>query len=115
MDSWLIILGVAPFLIGMTIQVVRNLVLKEDTNLKKRSWKWFYKITLPLHSMCIGALIGLAGYESGLPVPEIFGDKIGGAVLAYMMSGGVAVIGYDSIVKTLKRLIGTYKNDDKEE
>jgi len=29
--------------------------------------------------------------------------------LAYALSGGVAIIGYDSIVKTLKRIIEAYK------
>jgi len=33
--------------------------------------------------------------------------------LAYTMSGGVAVVGYDSIVKTLKNIIEAYKGPSK--
>lgn len=116
MDSWLIILGVAPFLIGMGGQVARNIVLGEDTSKKPhKSWKRIYKITLPLHAISVGSAVGFVGHKLGLPVPEAFGTEIGGSTLAYALSGGVAIIGYDSIVKTLKRIIEAYKGPVKSE
>jgi len=111
MDSWIIILGVAPFIIGMGGKVARNIVLNEKS-LKNglKGWRWFYKTTLPLHAMGVGAILGFFAPRTGLPIPEVFGTEVGGSILAYTMSGGVAVVGYDSIVKTLKTIIQTYKN-----
>lgn len=57
----------------------------------------------------VGAWTGLIGHKYGLPVPDAFGDKLAGSILAYTMSGGVSVVGYDAIVKTLRRLLGSYK------
>jgi hypothetical protein len=45
----------------------------------------------------------------------MFGIEVGGSTLAYALSGGVAIIGYDSIVKTLKRIIEAYKGPVKSE
>jgi len=111
MDSWLIILGVAPFLIGMCGQVAKNITLDEKT-LKKslKGWKRIYKLTLPLHAIGAGIAIGFVGYKFGIPVPDAFGTEIGGSILAYALSGGIAIVGYDSIVKTLLRIIETYKD-----
>lgn len=114
MDSWLIILGAAPFLIGMCGQVVRNIVLKGESSKKEPTgWRWIYKTTLPLHAMAVGSAIGFLGHKFGIPVPEAFGKEIGGSVLAYTLSGGVAVVGYDSIVKTLRNVIEVYKGPSK--
>ncbi len=115
MENWIIILGVTPFLIGMGGKVAYNIVLKDHAEGKNKlkGWRWVYKITLPLHAMGVGAILGLIGPRVGLPVPELFGSEIGGSVLAYMMSGGVAIIGYDSIVKTLKAIIEAYRPNAK--
>ena len=110
MDSWLIILGVVPFLIGRCGQVVKNIALDEKT-LKKslKGWKKIYKLTLPLHAIGVGVTIGFVGYKFGIPVPAAFGTEIGGCMLAYALSGATAIVGYDSIVKTLLRIIEAYK------
>lgn len=114
MDSWLIILGIAPFLIGMGGRVARNIIIDEKS-LKKglKGWRRVYKATLPLHAMGVGAVIGFFGHKLGLPVPEAFGTEVAGSVLAYTTSGGVAVVGYDSIVKTLRNIIEAYKGPSK--
>lgn len=114
MDNWLIILGVTPFLIGMGGQVARNIVLGEDSSNKPlKGWKRIYRVTLPLHAISVGSTVGFVGHKFGLPVPEMFGTEVGGSTLAYALSGGVAIIGYDSIVKTLKRIIEAYKGPSK--
>jgi hypothetical protein len=116
MDSWIIILGVVPFLIGMGGQVARNIVLGEKVSKTSlRGWKRIYSVTLPLHAISVGSAVGLVGHKFGLPVPEMFGIEVGGSTLAYALSGGVAIIGYDSIVKTLKRIIEAYKGPVKSE
>lgn len=112
----MIVLGVAPFLIGMGGRVARNLIIDEKS-LKKglKGWRWAYKATLPLHAMGVGAVIGFFGHRFGLPVPGAFGDEVVGSVLAYTTSGGVAVVGYDSIVKTLKNIIEGYRGPSKQD
>jgi putative lipase involved disintegration of autophagic bodies len=111
MQDWIIVLGVAPFIIGMCGQVARNIVLgnkRRETDCHT-GWRRIYWVTLPLHALAVGVWVGLIGYEYGLPVPAAFGDKLAGSILAYTMSGGVSVVGYDAIVKTLRRLLGSYK------
>jgi len=105
------VLGVVPFIIGMCGQVVRNVVLgnKRRESDGHTGWRRVYWATLPLHALAVGACTGIIGYEYGLPVPEVFGKTLAGSVLAYATSGGVSVVGYDAIVKTLRRILGNYK------
>ena len=112
MQDWLIILGVVPFIIGMCGQVVRNIVLgnKRRESDGHTGWRRIYWATLPLHALAVGAWTGLLGYKYGLPVPAAFGNTLAGSILAYTMSGGVSVVGYDAIVKTLRRMLETYKS-----
>jgi hypothetical protein len=111
MQDWLIILGVVPFIIGMCGQVIRNIVLgnKRRESDGHVGWRRLYWATLPLHALAVGAGVGLIGYEYGLPVPIAFGKTLAGSMLAYTLSGGVSVVGYDAIVKTLRRMLETYK------
>jgi hypothetical protein len=111
MQDWLIILGVVPFIIGMCGQVVRNLILgnrRRETDAHV-GWRRIYWATLPLHALIVGALTGIVGFKYGLPVPKAFGETLAGSILAYTTSGGVSVVGYDAIVKTLRRMLETYK------
>lgn len=109
MNSWIIILGIAPFLIGMSGQVARSAVLGDKKPAKSlKGWRRVYHATLPMHALSVGAAIGIAGYKFGAPVPSVFGEEIAGSVLAYTLSGGVSVIGYDVIVKTLRRMLESY-------
>jgi len=111
MQDWLIILGVVPFIIGMCGQVVRNVVLgnKRRESDAHSGWRRIYWATLPLHALAVGAWTGLIGYKYGLPVPQAFGDTLAGSILAYTTSGGISVVGYDAIVKTIRRMLETYK------
>ena len=111
MQYWIIILGVVPFIIGMCGQVARNIILG---NKRRESdgligWRRIYWATMPLHALAIGAWTGLIGHQYGLPVPEAFGETLAGSILAYTTSGGVSVVGYDAIVKTLRRMLENYK------
>jgi hypothetical protein len=92
-------------------QVVRNIILgnKRRESDGHVGWRRIYWATLPLHALAVGAGVGLIGYEYGLPVPIAFGKTLAGSILAYTLSGGVSVVGYDAIVKTLRRMLETYK------
>jgi len=115
MQDWIVILGVVPFIIGMCGQVARNLVLRGPMPYDGwRGWRRIYWTTLPLHALGVGAWIGFLGHKYGLPVPHVFGTSEAGSILAYTASGGVSVVAYDVIVKTLQRALGSYKPDGKE-
>jgi len=111
MQEWILVLGVVPFIIGMCGQVARNIVLgnKRRESDGHVGWRRIYWATLPLHALAVGAWTGLIGHKYGLPVPAVFGKTLAGSMLAYTTSGGVSVVGYDAIVKTLRRILGNYK------
>ena len=112
MQDWILVLGVVPFIVGMCGQVARNVVLgnKRRESDGHIGWRRMYWATLPLHALLVGAGVGLVGYKYGLPVPEAFGKSLAGSILAYTMSGGVSVIGYDAIVKTIRRTLEVHKD-----
>jgi hypothetical protein len=107
MNEWLIVLVVAPFVLGMAGEVFQRLILGAKPREMKmfRGWRRWYFATVPLHFLLAGALIGAVGFGFGLPRPDAFGETLGGCILAYAFSGGVAIVGYDTIVKVLQRLI----------
>lgn len=110
MDGWIIVLGVVPFLIGMCGQVARKLVLgTEKPKNGWRGWRKVYWATLPIHAMLVGGGTGFLLYKFGAPVPDVFGKELGGYILGYTLSGGVSVVGYDVIVKTIRRILGSFK------
>ncbi len=111
MQEWILVLGAVPFIIGMCGQVVRNIVLgsKRRESDGHTGWRRIYWATLPLHALAVGAWVGLIGHKYGLPVPKVFGETLAGSILAYTTSGGVSVVGYDAIVKTIRRTLETYK------
>lgn len=133
MFEWIVILLVVPFIIGMVGALVKRHVLGPKSewpvrapeppvppggayrdNVKPKTFppgsgftgfRRFYFVTLGWHPLVVGALVGLVGHFIGIPVPPGFSDSIGGALVAYLFAGGVASIGYDTIVKTIKRII----------
>lgn len=107
MQEWILVLGAVPFIIGMCGQVARNIVLgnKRRESDVRTGWRRIYWATLPLHALTVGAWVGLIGYKYGIPVPKVFGETMAGSILAYTTSGGIAVIGYDAIVKTIRRIL----------
>jgi len=109
MDSWIILLGVVPFLIGMCGQVAQKLVLGARSPKGLKGWRRVYWATLPIHAMVVGGGVGVLGSKFGVPLPEAFGKELGGYVLGYTLSGGVAVVGYDVLVKSLRRMLGSFK------
>jgi hypothetical protein len=112
MQEWILVLGAVPFIIGMCGQVVRNIVLgnKRRESDGHTGWKRIYWATLPLHALAVGAWVGLIGHKYGIPVPKVFGETMAGSILAYTTSGGVSVVGYDAIVKTIRRILENPKD-----
>lgn len=97
-NPWIPILA-AALIIGMFGEVMKKLVGAKPGD---PGLKGVYIVTYKVHALIVGALMGLGGSYIGLPVPEVFGTALGGSVLAYTASGGVAMVGYSSIVGTIK-------------
>ena len=93
-------LWVAAIVIGTLGEVVKNLVRAKAGD---KGWRGVYFVTYRAHAILVGASLGalcFAGVE--LPVAEGFAEGAG-PVLFYACSGALAMIGYDAIVKTIKR------------
>lgn len=112
LSEWLIVFLVAPFVIGMVGSLVKARVLGPkagwpDGGTGFTGFRKFYFVTLGWHPLIAGCVTGLIGHWLGIPTPAAFGGGYAGTVLAYTFAGGVASIGYDTIVKTIKRMIGS--------
>lgn len=105
--SWVIIAIVLPFIIGMIGEVFKKLALPGKMPVTGwTGWRGVYYVTFPAHSLFAGVIFGLFMFKAGVPWPtDVFGTNLGSAVLAGCFSGGVAVVAYDTIVKTIKRAI----------
>ena len=107
-------MGIVPFIIGLAGQTSRRIVLGKDKLTKAeiaqlQGWRKWYYLTFTWHALLVGFLICLIGFYLGIPVPALFGTELGGALLAYTFSGGVSIIAYDTIVKTIQRVISVYQ------
>lgn len=115
MESWIVILGLVPFLIGMAGTVAQRIILGDARGRikqPKEGWSGLrrvYWVTIPLHAIAVGCFLGFVGWGLGFPLPAVFGERAGGAVLAYGISGAISVVGYDVLVKTIKRVLGSYQ------
>lgn len=106
MDMMIVFLFV-PLVIGMLGQVAQKLVLG-STNPPKvayKGWRGVYYVTIPAHAVLVGALCGAVGFPLGVPVPQMFGDALGGAVLAYAVAGAVSIVAYDAVIKVIRRAV----------
>lgn len=107
-SQWAVLLLVTPFVLGFVGQQVKRSILGPRATWPKdgfRGARGFYWSTMGWHPVIAGLLLGLGGFYVGFPVPSAFGRELGGALLAGACSGGVSVIAYALIVRTLRRLI----------
>jgi hypothetical protein len=101
MSEWVPIVA-AALIIGMLGEVAKKLTGAKPGD---KGWRGVYIVTYKAHALAVGACVGLAGHYVGIPVPGVFGDNLGGAVLAYTLAAGVAMVGYASIVGVIKSWI----------
>lgn len=111
---WILVLGVVPFIIGLSGQTARRIALGKDKPTKAEvaalvGWRKWYYLTFTWHALLVGFLFGIAAFYLGIPVPDIFGTAVGGSMLAGTLSGGISIIAYDTIVKTFQRIIAVYQ------
>jgi len=96
-------LWVTAIVIGMLGEVAKKLVRAKAGD---KGWRGVYYATYRAHAIVVGAGIGAlscAGID--LPVGEGFAEGAG-PVLYYACSGALAMIGYDAIVKTIRKTLG---------
>lgn len=117
--DWVLIILIAPFLIGGLGQGIKTAVLGHKpwptaegsdkpgsgfTGLRGVYWS-----TLFWHPWLAGTALGAAAFFTGVPIPDVFGQSLFGYMLAFTCAGGVASIAYNAIVKTLLRIIETFR------
>jgi len=108
MSPWIPLLS-AAFIIGMLGEVAKKLVNAKPGD---KGLKGVYIVTYKAHALFVGALLGLALFGLKGPVPEVFGVECGGYVLAYATAGGIAMVGYASIVGVIKSAIENFRARD---
>jgi len=100
---------VAMLVIGTLHETGKQLVLGPKNKWPKdgfRGWKGVYWVTRKIHSLILGALFGLI---PGVPVIEVLATEgAAGAVIFYMGAGAGAMVGYASVVGTLKDVFTNY-------
>ncbi len=101
MEPWIPIVA-AALIIGMSGEVAKKVV---GANAGDPGLKGLYFVTYKAHALLVGAVLGAVGYQIGIPVPDEFGSELGGAMLAYAASGGIAMVAYSSIVGSIKSTI----------
>lgn len=100
--EWLILLLVTPLIIGMLGEVAKGLTKAKPGD---KGWKGVYYVTFRAHALVVGAIMGVGMWWLDGPIPIVFGEAVGGYVLAYAFSGGVAMVAYSAIVKTIRAAI----------
>lgn len=98
MAETIVIVAVA-LVIGMIGEIAKKLV---GAKAGDPGWKGVYFVTFRAHGLVAGAGLMLALWAQGLPLPEFFGEGAGGAVLAGLFAGGLAMIGYDVLYEGVR-------------
>lgn len=100
---------IALLVIGTIHETGKQLVLGKKHKWPKdgfKGWKGVYRVTMKLHSLILGALFGLI---PGLPVTSgLATEGISGSVMFYLGAGAAAMVGYASVVGTVKDLLANY-------
>ena len=110
MSIEVILFLLVPLIIGAMGEAAKKLILGTVKPSKQgfKGWRGVYVVTLRVHAVIVGALIGLVGHSFELPVPDYFGASLGGVVLAYACAGVIASFAYDALVKVPRNLIGFF-------
>lgn len=102
--AWIMVMLIAPFIIGMMGEVVKDLVI--PGKMPEKGWpgfRGFFYVTYKAHALAVGALLGLAAAAFNIPWPkDTFGEGAGGGAVAFCFAGGVAMVGYAAIVGVIR-------------
>jgi hypothetical protein len=104
--EWITVLIILPFIIGMMGEIVKKLVLRGPMpKTGWPGWRGVYYVTYRAHALAVGAGFGAACAAVAIPFPELFGGTVAGGALAGAFAGGVAMVAYATIVKTIQAAI----------
>lgn len=106
--DWLILLVVVPFVFGFVGGIVKSTVLgPKPWDYGRFNWfqKGYYK-SIAWHPVFTGVGAGAIAWALQGPLPEVFGTSLVGYLTAGLFAGGVSIVGYALIVKTIRRMIG---------
>lgn len=75
-----------------------------------KGWRGVWYVTLPLHAVLVGGVLGVAAKT--LPVPPGMGEGVAGRVLWYALSGALGVVSYDVLKGIIKHQAAAKSGDD---
>lgn len=99
--EWITLIAIT-LVVGMVGEIVKKLV---GAKAGDPGWRGVYYVTFRAHALLAGGGLAVGLWALGLPIPQIFGDSIGGALLLGMLAGGIAMIAYDVIVEGVRQWI----------
>lgn len=104
--EWITVLIILPFIIGMLGEIVKKLVLRGKMPADGwPGWRGVYYVTYRAHALAVGAGMGTGCAALGIPLPGLFGPTLAGGALAGAFAGGVAMVAYAGIVKTIQAAV----------
>jgi hypothetical protein len=87
-------------------EIVKKLVLRGPMpKTGWPGWRGVYYVTYRAHALAVGAGFGAGCAALTIPFPALFGGSVAGGALAGAFAGGVAMVGYATIVKTIQAAI----------
>lgn len=111
--DWFIILIVIPFAIGFVGSIVKRSVLgpkpwPEEAYYRGGRAPWWQKVyfrSMLWHPVFVGLALGVAFRLFGGPIPDLLGESWTGCLLAGLFAAGSSIIGYQLIVRTIRRIM----------
>ncbi|MGD9749362.1 MAG: hypothetical protein AB7W59_00040 [Acidimicrobiia bacterium] len=104
--EWITVLIILPFIIGMLGEMAKKLILRgKMPEAGWPGWRGVYYVTYRAHALAVGAGFGAGCAALGIPFPALFGGNVAGGALAGAFAGGVAMVAYAGIVKTIQAAV----------
>ncbi len=97
---------VVAFVIAIVGRVVKPIVLPRG-DLSAKGWRWWYMMTLPLHSPAVGFLVGLI---PGMPCPATICTTWLMRALYYTAAGVFSSFAYEALRHWAKVKLGVTEN-----
>jgi hypothetical protein len=99
--EWITLIAIS-LVVGMIGEIAKKLV---GAKAGDPGWRGVYFVTFRAHALVAGGGLTVALWQLGLPMPQIFGDDVGGAILVGMLAGAIAMVAYDVIVEGVRQWI----------
>ena len=92
LDHWSFV--VMALAIAVAGEVIKRLIIPKGNPSKLPGWRGVYRVTLPLHPLLVGFLVGLL---FPLPLPETVGTTAMARAMYYLGAGVVSGHAYNAL------------------